>query len=137
MLSSEDLQKRLSLSVCVCHRESESIARARAPSLSLALSFSLSLSPPIISQRLEGAEPRRRHCNAIAARLKKRRSLTHTLHTHLTVSGDEHTPAFGEELRLHGASTTTQRDTTQQRAGHDLWVFLGNARAQRKTLAPR
>ncbi|CAB1452819.1 unnamed protein product [Pleuronectes platessa] len=61
-----------------------------------------------------GAEPRRRHCNAIAARLKKRRSLTHTLHTHLTVSSEEHTLALGEELRLQGASTTT---TEGQNAG--------------------
>lgn len=68
-------------SLCVCGERRKGGERERG-------ARTCSLSPPIISERREGAEPRRRDCNAIAAQLKS--AFTHT-YTHSLTTHTSHT----------------------------------------------
>lgn len=76
---------------------------------------------PITGDRREGAEPRRRDCNAIAAQLKS--AITHTQCTHLT--GWTHA-AVGAERRLHGAVTRERSEDSREerccRRRHGMFV---------------
>lgn len=81
----------------------DSGARARVRSLS---SFP---SLPIISDRREGAEPRRRDCNAIAARLKSAIAHTHAPHTPPRRAHKEHTPVSERSAGCNGAATRERR----------------------------
>lgn len=89
-----------------------------------------SRSLPIISDRREGVEPRRRDCNAIAARLKSAITHTHTLHTPPRRAHGTHA-GVGAEHRLCGAATrerhTRERVAVAAGGGTTGAVFMGSS----------
>lgn len=71
-----------------------------------------SLSPPVIGERREGAEPRRRDCNAIAGRLKRAITHTHTctLHTRRQLKTHAGVGAEPHEAERSGAAGGAMTD---------------------------